>query len=611
MGAKKSPIEIALAKQKFIEAIGKGLGQDQALIEAGRSRSAYQEWRDTDPDFRNRIDGLRAGLRRADGMRKPVGEFPEFCERYLYQPLFRHQLQWLDVLEGRPPRDLHESQIYELGDPNYVLINCPPEHAKTTTLSINYSTYRVCADPNVRIILVSKTQDMAKTFLHAIKTRLTHVRYADLQTAFAPPGGWRSDATVWTSDRVYLGSERDSGEKDPTLQAIGIGAQVYGARADMIFIDDAVVLSNAHEYEKQIRWLQQECLTRLGPTGVLVVLGTRVDPIDLYAELRQPSRYPSGASPWTYLTQPAVLEYAEKPEDWNTLWPKSNEPWAKGLDRPDETGLWPKWDGRYLAKRRGVLAPRTWALAYMQASIDEDAVFRAEVVRRSVNGQRQPGVLVPGAVGHPPNGMEGLYVIGSMDPAMVGDTAVIVMAVDRHTKKRHVLQCVVQPRATPHWIRTTIKDLTDRFSIHEWRIEANAFQAFLVQDPDLHEQLGALGVRISAHQTTGRNKWDVDFGVASMAPIFEAGFFELPATHNSEATKQLIEQLMTWAPETKNKTDLVMALWFADIRAREVIKASAASRGETHYLPNRFLTANRRDRQMVVNLNDLAIAARR
>jgi hypothetical protein len=36
---------------------------------------------------------------------------------------------------------------------------------------------------------------------------------------------------------IYLGTGRDSGEKDPTVQALGFGSQIYGARADLIIVE--------------------------------------------------------------------------------------------------------------------------------------------------------------------------------------------------------------------------------------------------------------------------------------------------------------------------------------------------------------------------------------
>lgn len=596
---------VVKAKSAFLERMKQGSSVAEALQAAGRSRSTYEEWRKNDTRFAANVDRARAQFAKGKAEPGSVG-FEEFCREYLNQPLYHHQLQWLDLLEGRAPRGLHPSQTYEAGDPGYIMVNTPPEHGKSATLSINYVTFRVATDPNVRIMLVSKTQERAKEFLYAVKTRLTHPRYEALQAAFGPPGGWRADASVWSADRVYLGSERDSGEKDPTVQAIGIGGQVYGARSDLIIIDDGIVLANAHDFEKQLRWLQQEVVTRLGPVGRLLLVGTRVDSMDLYRAARDPDRYPDGTSPWTYLTQPAVLDYGAEPAEWVTLWPRAQVPWS-GIERPGLDGLYPRWDGTHLSRRRGKLNPRTWALAYMQADVEEDAVFDPIKVRACVNGTRQPGLLREGMPQSRPGAMTGLYVIGSMDPAMVGDTGVIVYGVDRHTKKRYVLDVGLKTSATPAWIRQIIKDWTTKYGIVEWRIEKNAFQQFLTQDPDLNEWLASLGVRLSEHHT-GKNKWEPNFGVASMSVLFDMQLIELPSSHLHEPTKQFIEQLITWSPETKAKTDLVMACWFAEIRAREVCSATQLGSGKTFgaFVPNRFLTKRARSRQQVINLNDMA-----
>lgn len=591
------------AKQDLIDLVRLGKTIEEAIGEVGRTRSTYDRWRKHDPNFASLMDETRTGLK---GGRKGVPDFPEFCNTYLKQPLSWHQLQWFDLLEGRTPRQLHPSETYEPGDKSYLLVNTPPEHAKTSTLSINYSTYRICSDPNVRIILVSKTDTMAREWLYAIKSRLTHPRFAELQMAFGPPGGFRQDSEVWAANRVYLA--RDSTEKDPTVQTLGIGGQIYGARADLIILDDCVVLSNSHQFEQQVRFLQQEVLTRLGPSGRLLVIGTRVDAVDLYRELRNPERYPSNVSPWTYLAQPAVLEYAEHSKDWVTLWPRAFEPWPGSGDKADRDGLFPRWSGAHLSRRRGTLNPRTWSMAYMQADVEEDAIFDSAKVRACVNGMRNVGRLDPRLPGHTRD-MTGLYVVASMDPAMVGDTGVIVMAVDRHAKKRYVIDAKLKTAATPRWIRDTIKELTDLYPINEWRIEKNAFQQFLTQDPELQEHLASHGVLLSEH-VTGRNKWDAGFGVASMAPLFDFGLIELPSTGKSEPVKQLVEQLVTWSPETKAKTDMVMSLWFAEIRAREICQATSLQGGPTSHISNPFLSKRARARQMSINLNDTAASKR-
>ena len=596
MPAPRGKIETpAQIKRKLLDLIAQGYTVEAACRSVNRSAKTYEAYRASDPEFRDNVDHIRA-LRASVNTSKATGSFADWSKKYLGAHVFAHQQQWIDLLEGRPPSNLHPAQTYEPGRRELLIVNTPPEHAKSTTITAHYALYRICQDPNVRIIIVSKTKEMAKKFVYQIKNRLTHPAYRQLQMDFGPPGGFQAGADSWTADMIYLGADsRDSGEKDPTLLALGIGGQIYGARADLIIVDDAVTLSNAHEFEKQIDWLTQEVLTRLSDTGKLLVVGTRVAPQDLYSELRDGSRWVEGRSEWTYMCQPAVLEFAEDPKDWVTLWPQTNN--AAGE-------LVPKWDGPALYRRRGVIPPRTWSMVYMQQQVVEDAVFRHDAVKASVNGMRKIGPIPKGATNCRPEGMDGLYVVAGLDPAAAGNTAMVVLGVDRQTKKRYVLEVLNQPGMTPTAMREAIKSLTERLGVMEWRIEKNAFQTMLTQDAEIREFLASRGCLLKEHQT-GSNKWDADFGVASMALLFDGHedgrqLIELPSTEKAEGVKSLVEQLITWAPETKNKTDTVMALWFAEIRAREIVDV----RQSKFFSNNSYLTAKQQRERMVVNIDD-------
>ena len=74
--------------------------------------------------------------------------------------------------------------------------------------------------------------------------------------------------------------------------------------------------------------------SRLPPNGgQLLVVGTRVAPVDLYRELRNPEHYTDAKIPWTYLAMPAVLGYGDDPSDWETLWPKCDLPLLRVTNR--------------------------------------------------------------------------------------------------------------------------------------------------------------------------------------------------------------------------------------------------------------------------------------
>ena len=587
----------------------------KACDAVGRSVKTYEYYRKVDPEFALQIDKVRSMTARGELQTGAVAlpPFSEFSQKYLGVNVFTHQKHWIDLLEGTTPSEVHPSIIYEPGDPDLIIVNTPPEHAKSTTITVNYALYQICRNPNIRILVVSKTQAMAQKFLLSIKNRLTHPRYQDLHLAFGPPGGFQKNSDSWKQDLIYLSSEaRDSGEKDPTVQAIGIRGHIYGARADLIIMDDCVDHTNAHEYEKQIDWIQSEVMSRIdNDGGKLLVVGTRLRPKDLYSELRDPMRYPDEKSPWTYFAQPAVLEFKDDYKDWVTLWPKTNMPPVSGRGISDKDGFYTKWDGEALSKKRGRMSPNLWAMVYQQQQVHEDAIFPADAIKGVINGARNIGIIPKGKAGNREYGMDGLVVVAGLDPAMAGYTAAVCIAVDIATQKRYLLDVSNQPGMKPDAIRELIKDWTDKYQISEWRVEKNAFQAMLTQDREVREYLSLRGATLKEHHT-GNNKWDTDFGVASLTTLFHGyeegnNLIEFPSTHMSEGLKSLIEQLVTWYPDApkSQKTDCVMAFWFTELAIRDRV-SNANYFARTHARASMFHTKYDKSQQVNIPIGDLA-----
>lgn len=621
---KKSASDSKIRKQTFLNYVKAGKSIKEACNDMGLTEPQYKYLRQSDEAFRTEMDRLRlmrSGGTEAEDNRKNILPFAEWCEEYLDTQLFNHHLQWVDLLEGRDPRNLHENQTYVKGEPEFLLINTPPEHAKSTTITMNYVTYRICQDPNIRVIIVSQGQEMAKRFLRGIKDRLAseNKNYQKLQIDFGPEGGFDAGAAAWTADSIYVSStSRDSGEKDPTVQALGIGGQIYGSRADLIILDDCITGKNAHEYQKQMDWLQREVYNRLSyPGGSLLLVGTRLAPIDLYGEITKNDYYGDEQSPWTYLSQPAVLEFAEDANDWITLWPKTNRPpvsiAGRSLVEQSEDGLWPMWTGEALRKRRASMSPRNWSLVYMQESVVEDAIFSMKNVTGCIDGMRAAGAMVSGAPGHRPNGMGGLYVIAGFDPAMTGNSAAIVMGIDRMTEERWVLDVWTEGRQKPDDLFDKIKEFTVKYGINEWRIETNAMNLMVSENRDIKNFLASRGCLLRGHYT-GKNKWDVDFGVASMSPLFDGwvekkNLIHLPSRSSGEGVKALIEQLTTWEPlppgiKTKRKTDTVMALWFAELGARDIV----GTLGNAFKIDNPYQSLRDKQKSQVVDLDMMMLA---
>lgn len=591
---------------------------DSALAAVGKKKTALRSWL-LDGEFAAQVEEASAfgsdAIAASLGENKHKIDFATFSREFLNTEVFPHQQNWIDVLEGHDPTWQHPSMTYEPGNRRRLLINVPPEHAKSTTMTVNYAMYKIALNPNIRIVIISQTQTRAKEFLYSLKQRMTEEPWLKMQQVYGPPGGYKETADQWTADRIYL--ERESGEKDPTVQALGIGQQIYGTRADLIIMDDIVSTTNAHEWEKQLNWLQKMVVTRVGSTGTLLIAGTRVSSVDLYKEIRNPEHWTGGKSPFTYLAMPAVLEFDDKPEKWKTLWARSDRP-LDGADEfddpelltPDENGHFVKWDGRRLFERRSEVSPSTWALVYQQQDVEEDAIFPLPVVNGSINRMRKAGKLNFNSPGHPkPEGS--WFVIMGLDPAMSGKTAMVVYAVNRETNKRYVLDVYNMAESTPQKIDSLIKEWVEEYKPQELRIEINAYQKAFSLDDQLRMWLASRGTALREHFTS-KNKWDVNFGVAAMSSLFGSmrdgkfnrdNLIELPDNSN-EHVKALVNQLITWKADTKGPTDCVMALWFCEIRAKELIQQSNF---RTAHANNKWATRRNVAMQGVVNLDEMAM----
>lgn len=623
-------LSMAEAKEGLLREVAKGVTIEAALGVIGRSRKSYENWRAADPSFARQMDEIREARQNAKNRGTSQDDanldFETWRKRYLKRDTYSHQRMWIDLLEGREPQELHDAMTYNPGRKERVLINTPPFHAKSTVITQEYVAYRICMNPNVRICIVSKTQSKAKKFLHSIKRMLTGIQYTALQVAYAPEGGFKDKDSSWTATQIYVAG-RTEAEKDPTVEVLGIRGDIYGGRYDLIILDDCVTKENVGEFSNQLDWINQEVVSRLFG-GKLLVVGTRVASVDLYSELRNPDNFASGKSNWTYLAQPAVLQFGDTPEEWQTLWPKSNSPLdEEDPGEPDANGQYRAWDGPNLSAVRDGIRLSTWSLVYMQQQVPEDSVFNPVCVRGSIERRRKPGVLTAGSWGHPRHGLEGQYVIASMDPAMSGDTFTLVGAVERSSQMRRIMNCWVKTAPSPAYIRELIAEVTDAYQVNEWVIEQNAFQLFLVHDEEIRRFCSQRGVRITPHYTS-RNKQDPDFGVASVAPLFgsvkqhDAGhrkgmdhngdnLIELPDQAGSEGVKALIEQLITWQPGKLGKQlkqDGPMALWFFELRARAILGVGRTAT-QKNFLDNPYLSRSDRARQATVPVEALRFAA--
>ena len=88
---------------------------------------------------------------------------------------------------------------------------------------------------------------------------------------------------------------------------------------------------------------------------------------------------------------------------------------------------------------------------------------------------------------------------------------------------------------------------------------------------ELNAKLANRGIRLAPHVTTGHNKWDPQFGVEAMAPLFYNQMISIPyaSIGDRSRVRPWEEQLLAF-PMGK-VTDLVMATWFAELGIKEMV----------------------------------------
>jgi len=468
--------------------------------------------------------------------RRRVGTFDEFdryyfghwvcpdCEVHHEDPEFHTTLK--RELQAHHPR---------------MVINVPPYHAKSTLVTVKHTIYQVVQDPNHRTLIISKSLPFAKTFLHSINELLTNPElYQDGKSLIEDWGPFKPEGTsaVWNTERIYVAG-RVSAEKDPTVQVVGVGGQVYGRRADTIKADDVADLKNQRNPElvqQMLQWFDQEVSNRIGKRGRLIWVGTRVHPGDIYSFLKMREGY-------FVMQWPAVLSDA------------------------DELTLWPEhFDYLSAQLKKGEMTERDWQLVYQ--NIDTPglgASFTQEMLDAAKDEER--------VVGHYESDwrlIAGLDLAGGN--AGSGYTAGVLIGINLQTGKRYLVDAFNVKSMKAPQLKEQVLAWSEHYPIYEWRVENNGLQSQLVQyNEEIVRELALQGIRITPHNTS-TNKWDEHFGVESMAPLCSAGLLSIPwGNQPSRRTFQpLIEQLIVFPMGVV--TDLVMATWFADLGCRDLLK---------------------------------------
>lgn len=195
------------------------------------------------------------------------------------------------------------------------LILLPRGHLKSTLVTIGYSVQQICKNPNIRILILNATWQMAVDFVTEIKNHLTKNEY--LQELY---GNIALDPTEWSQDRITL-QRTDSNIKGPTVWASGIESNLVGSHPDLIIMDDLMTRDNTGTREAidKIILRYKDALDLLEPGGQLIVIGTRWVEEDLYSWLMDKDG--GIRASYDIMVKKAYTGNLETGDDLDFLWP--------------------------------------------------------------------------------------------------------------------------------------------------------------------------------------------------------------------------------------------------------------------------------------------------
>jgi hypothetical protein len=481
--------------------------------------------------------------------------------------------------------ELDEYQIAMLNfshDNRRSVILLPKGHGKSTILVRLNTVMELCANPNIRIIIIMKTKEEAGAYSTTIK--------ADLKgndKLIRDFGNFSSN--VWSMNKFDI-AQRQINDQHNTVEIYGIGKPSYlGHRCDLVICDDVVNEDNSYTPEARgklvetfqlgiqtgpqylwtlknpnCKWEQSSANLKV-PPGIswpkdinyerIVVTGTRFHTQDLYAHLMADSTF-------------KTLHF----DCWK--------------DAEQTQPLWPKmWTKNKLDAEKKSLGIKSFNKRYRNIAIDQSELdFNREWVYGGVIG----GEVFPGCINrnrswgeYPDN----LFKVTGYDPASGKSTrystfpSYVCLGVDKDAPIEQRTRYMID---TFRLQSTDFDDLLDvlldgnpakripgfrkLYKYDVAAIEVNAYGTMFANNLRM-KNAQLQGLRIVEHWT-GRNRLDPEDGIYSMQAIFKQGLVDIPYRYEEDQAKaeEFIEQLLLFP---QGLTDLLMAFWFAELQIRK------------------------------------------
>lgn len=467
-----------------------------------------------------------------------------------------HQMIWVDSI----------LETIEHGA--FLTIMAPPRHGKSDLLA-HFCIWQILRNSNIRILWIGGNGDIAEKSANQVKEELS--RNEGLRRDFLKPGeDWRpgkKDQLPWKAGEFTVANRTITGIRSATMTALGRGSKVLSLDADFIIIDDiedADSVSTEGTLEKTKNYLHQNIFSRKEEHTGIVNIGSRQHINDFHGStLINPL--------WETIVNKAHKPDCDLPEHEGEL-PRGH---ITAKDCPicsqhTDCCLFPSLRTyKFLMEQRQAMGPAKFSKIYQnEPSEGASLIFAKKSVMKCRNPYRPLGVAGLKWLQHH---VESFNIIGGLDPAGSGFQAAVLKAYSPTTQQRYIVDIDNNEGGGFKEALRIIKEWWEKYQLGYWVIEDNLYHGGMLEDPSIMAYCAKYGIQLEGHQT-GRNKWDENFGVSAMGPLFDNGLYDIPWEDQHETVQDYINQLITFqkveSRKARNKTDIVMADWFTEVGIR-------------------------------------------
>lgn len=253
------------------------------------------------------------------------------------------------------------------------LIMLPRAHLKSHMVA-TWAAWMIVRHPEITILYVSATADLAMTQLDAIKNILDSDMFQKYWPEYINPE--KGKRKKWSATRITIDHIKrvEEGVRDATISTAGLTTNTTGWHADVICADDLVVPENAYTEEgrESVSKKASQFTSIRNAGGFTMACGTRYHPNDVYKTWKDQVAEDYNAQ-GEHIGKTHIWEFKEYAVEKNDIfiWPRTVRSDGKAFG----------FDPRVLARIKGEYSDRTqfFAQYYNDPNDPESARMGPEV----------------------------------------------------------------------------------------------------------------------------------------------------------------------------------------------------------------------------------------